>query len=227
MTLILSGTDSSVSAPAVQGGTGGTTTGLYYPATNQIALAANGAQALLANSAQGVQIANTLGVGATTPSTSGAGISFPATQSASSDANTLDDYEEGSFTPTYTGSGGNPTVTYSSGNTWGTYTKVGNLVSFALEVRTTAISGGGGNLQISGLPFTPYGGGSNQYVYSCAVSLYNISFSQSYYTGQIPNATYVNITGSANGVAGTTLAVSAVASASLSLIRITGTYQTS
>jgi len=171
--------------------------------------------------------ASTIGVGGATASASGAGISFPATQSASSDANTLDDYEEGSFTPTYTGSGGNPTVTYSSGNTWGTYTKVGNLVSFALEVRTTAISGGGGNLQISGLPFTPYGGGSNQYVYSCAVSLYNISFSQSYYTGQIPNATYVNITGSANGVAGTTLAVSAVASASLSLIRITGTYQTS
>jgi hypothetical protein len=171
--------------------------------------------------------ASTIGVGGTTAANTGAGISFPATQSASSDANTLDDYEEGSFTPTYTGSGGNPTVTYSSGNTWGIYTKVGNLVSFALEVRTTAISGGGGNLQISGLPFTPYGGGSNQYVYSCAVSLYNISFSQSYYTGQIPNATYVNITGSANGVAGTTLAVSAVASASLSLIRITGTYQTS
>ena len=36
----------------------------------------------------------TIGVGAATPSASGAGITFPATQSASSDANTLDDYDE-------------------------------------------------------------------------------------------------------------------------------------
>jgi hypothetical protein len=56
MTLILSGTDSSVSAPAVQGGTGGTTTGLYYPATNQLALATNGTQALLVDSSQNVGI---------------------------------------------------------------------------------------------------------------------------------------------------------------------------
>jgi hypothetical protein len=36
----------------------------------------------------------------TPSSASGSGISFPATQSASSDANTLDDYEEGTWTPT-------------------------------------------------------------------------------------------------------------------------------
>ena len=40
-----------------------------------------------------------LGLGATSPS-SGTGIAFPATQNASSDANTLDDYEEGTWTPT-------------------------------------------------------------------------------------------------------------------------------
>ena len=43
--------------------------------------------------------ASTIGVGGTTPSASGAGISFPATQSTSTDANTLDDYEEGTWTP--------------------------------------------------------------------------------------------------------------------------------
>ena len=47
--------------------------------------------------------ATTIGVGGATPSTSGAGITFPATQSASTDANTLDDYEEGTFTPTVAG----------------------------------------------------------------------------------------------------------------------------
>ena len=62
MTLILSGTDSSVSAPAVQGGTAGTTTGVYYPATNQLALATNGTQALLVDSSQNV------GIGTSSPS---------------------------------------------------------------------------------------------------------------------------------------------------------------
>lgn len=47
--------------------------------------------------------ASTIGVGGATPATSGAGITFPATQSASSNANTLDDYEEGTFTPTWNG----------------------------------------------------------------------------------------------------------------------------
>ena len=47
MTLILQGTDNSVSTPAVQGGTGGATTGVYYPASNQVALATNGTQRLL------------------------------------------------------------------------------------------------------------------------------------------------------------------------------------
>ena len=171
MTLILSGTDSSVSAPAVQGGTGGTTTGLYYPATNQIALAANGAQALLANSAQGVQIANTLGVGATTPSTSGAGISFPATQSASSDANTLDDYEEGTWTPTVGG-----TATYT--DRYGYYTKVGNLVTVVLKVQINTI-GTGGVYTITSLPFAARSvavfQGSVGYFQSILTSVYSLN----------------------------------------------------
>jgi hypothetical protein len=56
MSLILNGTDGSVSAPAVQGGTGGATTGVFYPASNQVALAANGIQALTINSLGYVQV---------------------------------------------------------------------------------------------------------------------------------------------------------------------------
>ena len=48
---------------------------------------------------------STAGVGGATAAASGAGITFPATQSASSDANTLDDYEEGTWNPTYTNLG--------------------------------------------------------------------------------------------------------------------------
>jgi hypothetical protein len=81
----------------------------------------------------------------------GGQITFPATQSTSADANTLDDYEEGTWTPTYAGSTTNPTVTYASRQ--GTYTKIGNVVYWAISIITSAVSGGSGNLTVTGLPF--------------------------------------------------------------------------
>jgi hypothetical protein len=56
MTLILNGTDSSATTPAVTGGTGGTGTGVYYPANNQVALSTNSTQALLIDASQNVGI---------------------------------------------------------------------------------------------------------------------------------------------------------------------------
>lgn len=67
-------------------------------------------------------------------------------------ANALDDYEEGTWTPTYIGSTTNPTVTYDI--QLGRYTKIGDYVSFWLRIRTDSFSGGSGGLQIDGLPFT-------------------------------------------------------------------------
>jgi len=57
-------------------------------------------------------------------SANGTGITFPATQSASSDANTLDDYEEGVWTPAMT----NLTINSGTPTFSGTYTKIGRLV---------------------------------------------------------------------------------------------------
>jgi len=81
------------------------------------------------------------------------GIAFPATQSASADPNTLDDYEEGSWTPSYGATTTNPTVTF--GTQAGYYTKVGNLVYCHLRMNLTSTSGGSGSLRITGLPFVP------------------------------------------------------------------------
>jgi len=83
-----------------------TSTGLVQSADTSgvIELQSNGTTALTVNTNEGIQILNCLGVGNATPSTSGAGITFPATQSASTDANTLDDYEEGTWTPVVVGS---------------------------------------------------------------------------------------------------------------------------
>jgi hypothetical protein len=92
-----------------------------------------------------------IGVGNTNASTSGAGITFPATQSASSNANTLDDYEEGTWTPSY--AGGVSSVTYGSVRQ-GYYTKVGNQVTIWVALMTDALTVGSGAITITGLPFT-------------------------------------------------------------------------
>jgi len=94
--------------------------------------------------------ASTIGVGGATASASGAGISFPATQSASSDANTLDDYEEGTWTPAY---GSAFTGTYASNGQVGFYTKVGRLVTAYFWIQVSTVSGSG-LLSIQGFPFS-------------------------------------------------------------------------
>jgi hypothetical protein len=83
-------------------------------------------------------------------STAGTGIAFPATQLASADANTLDDYEEGTFTPALTFGSGSVTYTTQTG----TYTKVGRLVTCQLNIVVNTIAAPSGTLQISALPFT-------------------------------------------------------------------------
>jgi hypothetical protein len=160
MTLILNGTDNSATTPAVTGTD--TDTGVYYPAANQVALATNGTQAVLVNATQGVQFNYGISVGGTAPSTDGTGIKFPATQISASDANTLDDYEEGTWTPALGGSASNPTgVTY--GTAVGKYTKVGNLVTVFLYMTFTTYTGGSGNILVTALPFAAFNGVAGGY----------------------------------------------------------------
>ena len=101
-----------------------------------------------------------LGLGGSNPS-SGTGITFPATQSASANVNTLDDYEEGTWTPVFGGTTTTPSVTYSG--QWGSYTKIGNRVMYELVLLITAASGGSGTLTIS-LPLATSSGTNNYHV---------------------------------------------------------------
>lgn len=97
----------------------------------------------------GVDLSNALNL------TSGQ-IKFPATQAPSSDANTLDDYEEGTWTPTIP----NSTVNYSV--QWGFYTKIGNVVYIdAFIVVNTITINSSSTPIVSGLPFAS--AGSNRY----------------------------------------------------------------
>lgn len=87
-------------------------------------------------------------------STTGCGIAFPATQVTSTDANTLDDYEEGTWTPSVGG-----TATYGGSNA-GKYTKIGNTVILTGQIQITTI-GTGSTTLISGLPFNASGTSGN------------------------------------------------------------------
>lgn len=83
------------------------------------------------------------------------GIGFPATQVALTDANTLDDYEEGAFTPAVTFSTvGDFAVTYTTQS--GRYTKIGRQVFFSLRITTASFTftTASGTFRVTGLPFT-------------------------------------------------------------------------
>jgi hypothetical protein len=97
-------------------------------------------------------VSTTIGVGGATPAASGAGITFPATASASSDANTLDDYEEGTWSPVLSAGGNNATMSV-NGNT-GRYTKVGNIVHIRGYIAITSKGSMSGSVILNGLPFT-------------------------------------------------------------------------
>lgn len=77
---------------------------------------------------------------------SSAGLSFD------DGSNYLNSYEQGIWTPSFVSTGTQPTISYSvqSGN----YTKIGRLVTVNFGTNTSSVSGGSGELRISGLPFS-------------------------------------------------------------------------
>lgn len=102
------------------------------------------------NSTGDATFAGNVGIGGTTPTTSGKGITFPATQSPSTDANTLDDYEEGPCSLSV--SAGTGTITSYTITAY--YTKIGRLVMINGYLEITNNGTGAGYLSITGLPFT-------------------------------------------------------------------------
>ena len=82
------------------------------------------------------------------------GIKFTGTV-ASTDSNTLDSYEEGTWTPVVTGT--STAGTYEPDGTFnkGFYQKIGRMVTVrGISMLASSITGGGsGNMQIGGLPF--------------------------------------------------------------------------
>jgi len=78
-------------------------------------------------------------------------IKFPAAQNASSDANTLDDYEEGTFSPSITFGGNSVGVTYNGRA--GIYTKIGRNVYYSFGMGLSSKGSSTGSVAIAGFPY--------------------------------------------------------------------------
>ena len=135
------------------------------------------------------------------------GVTLGTSAGTYSAGNTLDDYEEGTWTPAYQGV--TTAGTYTLGEAQGTYTKIGNMVIAHVNITNiTTVSAGSGNVEITGLPFSIggnpsgfnteqfgnvhcnlHGIGSNQQV----VILYTTSF-QIFKTNTASTTNNVNVT---------------------------------
>jgi len=79
-----------------------------------------------------------------------AGVGFPATQVASTGANVLDEYEEGTFTPGIAPGSGSISA---AGTLLGFYTKIGKIVHIQCLLPVTNVGNASGTLTVSSLPF--------------------------------------------------------------------------
>ena len=140
----------TAAAPSISP-TGDSNTGIFFPSADTIAFAEGGAEAMRVDSS------GRLLIGTSTATANGGvlelsgGITFPATAVAASDVNTLDDYEEGTFTPALGDSAGSVSTMSTQE---GKYVKVGKIVQFSLQIVWTAKNTWTGtNTRINGLPF--------------------------------------------------------------------------
>ncbi len=136
----------TLAAPAVSG-----TTTLTLPTTNGTLVTTASGQTL-----NSPTIATPTITGQATIPTinlTGGQITFPATQNPSTNANTLDDYEEGTWTPSWIGATTAGSCTYNTGATNGAYVKIGQLVYVTFSLVATSTHSGTGVLLLRGLPF--------------------------------------------------------------------------
>lgn len=155
--------------------------------------------------------------------TAGQGIDFSADPSAPGMlSELLDDYEEGTFTPTIAGNTTAGTHTYIT--QVGRYTKVGDTVyvqiSIVINAMGTAGNAGAGYTTIAGLPFTP--GGSDQIGFSIGW-LALITFLNTPGIYGVGGATYLTLRELQTATYGSTISIGSVADGAY--ISVAGSYK--
>ena len=190
---ILTVTSAAAGSPILRSTNGTQEIRLAVAGSNQcyVGTTSNDPLAFLVNGSETMRIlatGNILSlVGGSTTAT-GTGIAFPATQSASSDANTLDDYEEGTWTPNIGG-----TATYTTQK--GTYVKVGRMVTCNFRITINLLLTGS-TTSLYGFPFTASNDSYGD-IYSGTCSFFNnLATNTSCLTNYIAsNTSYVNFVG--------------------------------
>lgn len=165
--------------------------------TANLSLQSNGTT-IAALTSTGMAVTGTLSASgqATIPTINltGGQITFPATQSASADGNTLDDYEEGSWTPALTTPG---TATYSLQT--GKYIKIGKLVYIQGQLGIGTIGTGNGS-EVKGLPYVPgVGSFTVSFSYFNAVAL-SVVYVAAYINTSADNITFTTLAAAATSV---------------------------
>ena len=125
-------------------------------ANNRFDITVNGNTALQIQANKDVEITD----GNLVIGTSGHGIDFSATSNSTGTMSNelLDDYEEGSWTPSfYAWSGGGTPAT--TDHAYGRYVKIGRCVYVMFDIQADRGNMGGSYINIAGLPFTTYGTG--------------------------------------------------------------------
>jgi hypothetical protein len=150
-------------------------------------------------------------------------IVFPATQNPSAGANTLDDYEEGTFTPVLTGS------TSGTFNGSGKYTKIGDVVNVYIQFREILPANKPiGDYSITGLPFTSRATVPDAVPFIIA-SLARVTFDASKQIDAIvvANATNVLLFENVSNALSTAVTDANFVNGSTMFFRVSGSYPTS
>ena len=149
---------------------GDSNTGIFFPAADTIAFGEGGAEAMRVDSSGRLLI----GISTSGNANGGilqlsSGITFPETAVAATDPNTLDDYEEGTFVPTLSGTSGSGLTLGASIDTM-KYVKIGKQVTIFGRIQINAVGTAAGNITFSGLPFTVES--STEQSHFCALNVY-------------------------------------------------------
>lgn len=196
---------------------------------NEIMARSNGAVSSLNLNADGGVV--TVGLNAVTANTglklSSGQIQFPATQQASSDANTLDDYEEGTWTPVYTFvTPGDMAVTYTT--QLGTYIKVGKLVRAQCVVTVSAFTHttAAGEFRITGLPFASVSGSGRDTTGSVEIQGFTWPGARTQMNASIvPGGSHIRVVGTGSGLSRAALTAADHASGTNVVVVVTIEYE--
>jgi hypothetical protein len=125
---------------------------------------------------------------------SGKGIDFSATSNSSGTMTSelLNDYEEGTWTPTFTASTSG-TITVNSGATVGNYTKIGRQVTVNGTFTVTSVSSPLGEWRIQGLPFTSAAGAGARTAVSVLADTLETTATTSIVGYVDPSVTYITL----------------------------------